>query len=83
MAEVLVEFVNILVGGITQLATGIASGVATMATALFLETETSSSGVTTVTGLSMFGGIVGIFAGLGLAVSITTRVYIWITSLGN
>ena len=78
MATVLSEFVQILVGGITQMATGIASGVTAMAKALFLE---ESNGA--ITGLSVFGGIVAIFAGLALAISITTRVYTWVTSLGN
>ena len=82
MAAVLQEFVEILVSGIVSLAQGIASGVVAMAKALFLETSTSG-GVETVTGLSIFGGIVAIFAGLALAISITTRVYTWVTSLGN
>lgn len=79
MATVLSEFVQILVGGIVQLATGIATGVSQMAQALFLEVSEQGA----VTGLSMFGGIVAIFAGLALATGITTRVYTWITSLGN
>lgn len=82
MASVLQEFVNILVSGITDLASGIASGIVSMAKALFLEV-TVSEGVETVTGLSVFGGIVAIFAGLALAIGITTRVYTWVTSLGN
>lgn len=82
MSTVLGEFIEILVSGIQQLATGIASGVVAMAKALFLEVSVSE-GVETVTGLSVFGGIVAIFAGLALAISITTRVYTWVTSLGN
>lgn len=82
MATVLQEFVNILVGGISSLAQGIASGIVEMAKALFLE-YTESQGVVTVTGLSIFGGLVAIFAGLALAIGITTRVYTWVTSLGN
>lgn len=78
MATVLQEFISILVGGITQLASGIASGVVSMAQALFLETSEG-----TVTGLSVFGGLVAIFAGIALAVGITTRVYLWVTSLGK
>ena len=78
MATVLSEFINILVGGITALGTGIASGVSNMAQALFLEVSEGS-----VTGLSMFGGIVAIFAGLSLATALTSRVFSWITSLGN
>lgn len=77
MVAVLTEFVNILVGGITAVGTGIASGIANMASSLFLDT----SGTTPV--LSTFGGILGIFCGISLAVGITTRVYLWVTSLGK
>lgn len=80
MATVLQEFVQILVSGIVDLATGIAGGVVAMAKALFLEVDNTTHAVT---GLSVFGGIVAIFAGLALAISITTRVYTWVTSLGN
>ena len=80
MLAVLQEFVQILVGGIVQMAQGIATGVVAMAKALFLETNSTTGAVE---GLSIFGGIVGIFAGIALAVGITTRVYTWVTSLGN
>lgn len=80
MAQVLEDFVEILVGGITQLAQGIASGVVAMTKALFLEVDATTG---QATGLSMFGGVVAIFAGLALAVGITTKVYTWIVSLGN
>lgn len=80
MATVLQEFVSILVSGIVSLAEGIAAGVVAMAKALFLEVDATTHAVT---GLSVFGGIVAIFAGLALAISITTRVYTWVTSLGN
>lgn len=79
MVQVLQAFVEILVGGIQSLATGIAQGIVAMAKALFLETTEAGA----ISGLSVFGGIVGIFAGLALAVGITTRVYTWVTSLGN
>lgn len=80
MATVLTEFIQLLVGGITSLASGIAQGVAEMASALFLKTNASTGAVE---GLSVFGGIVGIFAGVALAVGITTRVFLWVTSLGK
>lgn len=79
MAQVLSQFIDILVGGVVSLGTGIANGVVNMAKALFLEVSEQGA----VTGLSMFGGIVAIFAGLALATGITTRVFTWITSLGN
>lgn len=79
MQTVLTEFIGIMVSGIVSLAQGIAGGVVAMAKALFLEESEAGA----VTGLSVFGGIVAIFAGLSLATAITTRVYTWVTSLGN
>lgn len=77
IAEVLGEFVRILVGGIKDLAAGIAGGVVDMAKALFLE------GTGETLKLSVFGGIIAIFAGIALAIGITTKVYMWVTSLGK
>ena len=79
IGEVLKEFVTILVAGIKDLATGIASGVVDMAKALFLE----GTGTGETLKLSMFGGIIAIFAGIALAIGITTKVYLWVTSLGK
>lgn len=79
MANVLSEIVSILVGGLTSMAQGIASGLNTMATNLFVSgTGTQSDPYT----LSTFGGIVAIFAGIALAVGLTTLVTKWIMSLG-
>lgn len=80
MATVLTEFIQLLVGGIVELARGISSGVSQMASALFLKTNETTGAVE---GLSIFGGIIGIFAGVALAVGITTRVFLWVTSLGK
>ena len=80
MATALTEFVELLVGAISELASGIASGVAEMASALFLKTNATTGAVE---GLSVFGGIIGIFAGVALAIGITTKVFLWVTSLGN
>ena len=79
IGEVLKEFVTILVAGIKDLATGIASGVVDMAKALFLD----GTGAGETLKLSVFGGIIAIFAGIALAIGITTKVYLWITSLGK
>jgi len=78
MGDVLVDFVEILVSAITTLGEGIATGVTAIAKALFLEYNEGA-----LVGLSTFGGIVAIFAGLALSISICTRVYTWVTSLGN
>lgn len=78
ISAVLKEFVDILVAGIADLAGGIASGVVDMAKALFLDTTTEGA-----MKLSVFGGIIAIFAGIALAIGITTKVYLWVTSLGK
>lgn len=78
ISAVLKEFVDILVAGIADLAGGIASGVVDMAKALFLDTTTEGA-----MKLSVFGGIIAIFAGIALAIGITTKVYMWVTSLGK
>lgn len=79
MASVLSEIVGILVGGLTDMASGIASGLNSMATALFVTgTGTTSDPYK----LSTFGGVVAIFAGISLAVGLTTLVTKWIMSLG-
>lgn len=76
MTAVLQEIVEILVAGISGLATGIGSGLNDMAEGLFLVTGTDG------TTLSTFGGIVAIFGGIALAVGLTTLVTKWIMSLG-
>lgn len=77
IVAVLKEFVGILVAGIKDLAAGIAGGVVDMAKALFLE------GTGETMKLSVFGGIIAVFAGIALAIGITTKVYMWVTSLGK
>lgn len=82
MTAVLTEFVNILVGGIVDLAKGIANGVAEMASALFLKTGEQGA----VTGLSTFGGICAIFTFLpftliSLVISFSFNCYIVLLSV--
>lgn len=80
MPGVLSEIVDILVGGLTNMASGIASGLNEMATKLFV---TGSGTESSPYQLSVFGGIVAIFAGIALAVGLTTLVTKWIMSLGG
>lgn len=77
MGEILTEFIGLLVGGITELATGIGAGLNGAVTAMFLET---AEGVTT---LSTFGGMVAIFGGIALAIAFVTLVFHWLESIGN
>lgn len=77
MTTVLQEIISILVSGITGIASGIGSGLTSLVENIFL--KTSDSGVT---GLSTFGGIIVVFAGISLAIGLSKWVVNWVTSLG-
>lgn len=79
MGDILSEFIQLLIGGIKDLATGVGSGVNGFVKDLFLEVDAQGA----ITGLSTFGGIVAIFGGIALAVGITTLIFNWIRSIGN
>lgn len=79
MANILTEFLQLLVSGITELGKGIGAGVNEFVQDLFLKVGEGGA----VTGLSTFGGVVAIFGGIGLAVGLTTLIFNWIRSIGN
>ena len=77
MANVLTEIIELLVSGISGIATGIGTGLGQLVQAIFLDTSVEG-----VTKLSTFGGVVIVFAGIGLAIGLSKLVVHWITSLG-
>lgn len=77
MVAILTEIVQILVGGISGIATGIGQGLNELVTELFV--VTAEGGAMT---LSVFGGVVAVFAGIALAVGLSKFVTKWIASLG-
>ena len=77
MGSILTEIISLLTSGITEMATGIGSGLGALATSIFLDT----SGDTQT--LSVFGGLIIIFAGVALAIGLSRWVVNWLTSLGN
>ena len=58
MSSALTEFINLLVGGITEMAQGIGSGLNAAVSDMFLATDSTTHAIT---GLSTFGGVVAIF----------------------
>lgn len=78
MSAVLQEIISILTGGITGIASGIGSGLTELVENIFL--VAGEGGAMT---LSVFGGVVIVFAGIGLAVGLCRWVVNWVTSLGN
>lgn len=81
MSAVLQEIITLLTSGISQVATGIGTGLTNLVKAIFIETVTE--GGTTTTKLTTFGGVVVIFAGISLAIGLCRWVTNFVTSLGS
>lgn len=80
MSSVLTEFIQLLVGGIGEMAQGIGTGLNEAVTNMFLTTDATTHAVT---GLSTFGGLTAVFGGIALAVGLTTLVFHWVSSIGK
>ncbi len=78
--EIMQAVVEILVGGISGVATGIGSGLSTLAQSIFL--QTTGSGDSQTTTLSVFGVLIVVFAGISLAVGLCRWVVNFVSSLG-
>lgn len=79
--EVLQDIVEILIGGIKEFGTGLASGMNSFIKSLFLDYTTTGSS-TTYNGLSTFGIIVIVFMGIALATGITRWVVNFVRNRG-
>lgn len=77
MSAVLQEIITLLVSGISQMATGIGTGLQALVNSIFLDTTGSTPA------LSTFGGLIVVFAGIALAVGLCRWVVNFVTSLGN
>ena len=77
MSEFLQEIITLLTSGITQLATGIGSGLKSLVTSIFMEVGEGGA-----IQLSTFGGVVVVFAGISLAIGLCRWVMSFVTSLG-
>lgn len=77
MTELLTEIISLLTSGLTQMATGIGGGLQALVSNIFLDTTGDT------TQLSVFGGLIVVFAGIALAVGLSRFVVNWVTSLGN
>jgi len=79
MENVLNQILNTLTSGITGLASGIGEGLGSLVENIFLVVDAQGA----VTGLSTFGMVTVIFAGIGLAIGLSRLVVKWVTSLGG
>lgn len=78
MAQLLNQIIELLVGGITGMATGLGKGINQYVSDLFIVTAEGGA-----MSLSSFGGMVAIFGGIALAVGITRRIFNWLITLGG
>lgn len=74
--SILTDIIEILVGGITGVATGIGGGLQTLATSIFLD----GTGATQT--LSVMGTLIVVFAGISLAMGLSRWVLNFVSSLG-
>lgn len=77
MTALLTEIIGLLVGGITEFGKGIGSGLSSLVSSIFIDATGDA------TKLSVFGGIIVIFAAISLAVGLSRWVVNFVTSLGN
>lgn len=78
--EMMKSIIEILVGGITEMAKGIGGGLSTLAQSIFLQTTGAEGSQTT--SLSTFGILIVVFAGISLAVGLSRWVVNFVASLG-
>nr|DAI43999.1 MAG TPA: hypothetical protein [Inoviridae sp.] len=78
--QIMQAIIEILVGGISGVATGIGQGLSTLAQSVFL--QTTGEGAQATTSLSTFGVLVVVFAGISLAIGLSRWVVNFVASLG-
>ena len=78
--DMMKSIIEILVGGITEMAKGIGGGLSTLAQSIFL--QTTGEGASATTSLSTFGILIVVFAGISLAVGLSRWVVNFVASLG-
>ena len=74
MTGVLTQIIQLLVGGLTEMAKGIGGGLTALVEAIFVSSEGA---------LTTFGSLVVIFAGISLAIGLSRWVVNFVTSLGR
>lgn len=76
--NILTQIIQILVGGLSQMASGLGEGLNQLVSNLFV--QAGEGGTQTLT---TFGTVTIVFAGVGLAIGLSRWVVNFITSLGS
>lgn len=79
--DIVTQIIQILVSGLTEMASGIGGGLNNLAQSIFLEQQ--GSGETATWGLSSFGELIIAFGAVALAVGLSRFVVNWLTSFGR
>lgn len=79
MQALLTEIIGLLTGGISGIATGVGSGLQSLATSIFIQTAAEGGAMS----LSVFGGLIIVFFGVSLAIGLCRWVLNWLTSFGK
>lgn len=79
--ELVTAIIEILVSGITGIASGVGDGLSELASSIFF--TTTGTGDTATTALSVLGICIIAFAGISLALALCRWVLNFFTSLGN
>lgn len=74
MTALMTEIIQLLVSGLTEYATGFFGALSSAVTTIFMTSEG---------GLSTFGGVLVIFAGVSLAIGLSSLVFNWVSNLGK
>lgn len=74
------QIIGILVGGITGIASGIGEGLQTLVTNIFVSGAGTTESPYTLT---VFGGLIIVFAGISLAIGLCRFVMNFVSSFGN
>lgn len=75
--EIVSQIVGIITSGITSFAQGLGSGIQAFAKALAFEGEGENQK------LSVYFILTLVFAAVALCIGLTTRIFVWLSSLGK
>lgn len=79
--EIVTQIIQILVSGLTEMASGIGSGLNNLAQSIFLVQKGTGEAATWA--LSQFGQLIIAFGAVALAVGLSRFVVNWLTSFGR
>lgn len=78
--QILTAIIELLIGGITGIASGIGQGLSTLVKEIFV---TGAGTTESPYALTVFGTVIVVFAGIALAIGLCRLVVKWLSTLGG